>query len=128
MTVDSSSLLAIFFRERGYELLLEKLVAAPARWMSACTLVESHIVVGGRFGPIGSSKLSTFVEDSLIEVVAFTPLHAELARQAFLRFGKGRHRARLNFGDCITYALAISLGEPLLFTGEDFSQTDVLIA
>ena len=128
MTVDSSSLLAIFYQEPGYETLQQKLEAAPVRIISACTLVESYIVVGGRSGEPEVADLTVLVETLSIEVVDFTAAQAELAREAFLRFGKGKHPARLNLGDCLTYALAMSSGEPLLFVGNDFGQTDVLVA
>lgn len=81
--------------------------------------------MGARYGDKGIEKLNILLDELAITVVSFSPEQAELATEAFLRFGKGRHPAKLNMGDCFSYALAKSIGQPLLFKGNDFSQTDI---
>jgi len=93
--------------------------------MSVATFVELSIVIESRYGAEGQRDLDQFIERARIELVAVDLEQAKLARVAFSRFGKGRHEAGLNYGDCFAYALARVLGEPLLFKGEDFSRTDV---
>jgi ribonuclease VapC len=93
--------------------------------MSVATLVEISIVIESRYGAEGLRDLDQLIERGGIELVAVDLEQAKLARGAFSRFGKGRHAAGLNYGDCFAYALAKMLGEPLLFKGEDFSRTDV---
>ena len=96
--------------------------------MSSVSLLEASIVLLCRRGEGSLAALDTWIESAGINVVPFTPAHARLARNAYARFGKGRHPAALNFGDCATYALAIDKGDQLLFTGKDFEQTDVRCA
>jgi len=86
------------------------------------------MVLMGRSAPEAALELDSFVERSAIELVPFDDEHAKRAREAFIRFGRGRHPARLNFGDCVSYALAQARGLPLLYKGEDFAKTDVLSA
>jgi ribonuclease VapC len=86
---------------------------------------EASMVVGGRYGPDGITELQTLIDVNAIEVLSWTDELADAAAKAFLRFGKGRHAARLNFGDCMAYALAKSLDAPLLFKGDDFPKTDI---
>lgn len=93
--------------------------------MSTATFVEVSIVIESRYGAEGLGDLDLFVDQAGIELVALDGDQAKVARRAFSRFGKGRHPAGLNYGDCFAYALAMVLGEPLLFKGEDFTQTDV---
>ena len=93
--------------------------------MSTATFVEVSIVIESRYGAEGLGDLDLFVDQAGIELVALDVDQAKVARRAFSRFGKGRHPAGLNYGDCFAYALAMLLGEPLLFKGEDFPQTDV---
>jgi ribonuclease VapC len=90
--------------------------------------VETAIVMQARYGDRGEGEVDVFVQRAGVDVVPVMLDHAEIARSAYRRFGKGRHPAALNFGDCFAYALAILLGEPLLFVGEEFSRTDVLVA
>ena len=92
---------------------------------SAATLVELSIVVQARFGAEGQADLELFLRTAQVEIVSFNREQAELARTAFARYGKGRHRAGLNLGDCFSYALARFLDEPLLFKGDDFVHTDL---
>jgi ribonuclease VapC len=94
--------------------------------ISAASFVESSIVIAARFGAAGLSDLDRLVERAGIETVAVDLQQARAAREAFMRFGKGRHPAGLNFADCFSYALARTLGEPLLFKGEDFARTDIV--
>lgn len=104
---------------------IEALEAADARLMSVATFVEISIVIEARHGAEGLRDLDHFIGRAGIELVPVDAEHGEAARGAFNRFGKGRHRAGLNYGDCFSYALAISTGEPLLFEGDDFVHTDV---
>ena len=89
------------------------------------TKLEAGLVMVGRFGPAGGAELDALLQDIAASVVPFDDHQAMIARDAFVRFGKGRHRAGLNFGDCAAYALAIAEAEPLLFKGTDFGATDV---
>ena len=96
--------------------------------MSAATFVETSMVVESRFGPDGLRVLDLFISKAGIGLVPVDTDQAYIARQAFQKFGKGRHPAALNFGDCFSYALAKSLGMPLLFKGNDFALTDIASA
>ncbi len=128
MILDSSAIVAILLRQPGCESLLEHLAQEPAPGAGAPTLVETGIVLGAKLGASGHSLLARFVKESGLEVLHFGEEHWEAAVQAFLRFGKGRHPARLNFGDCLTYATAQLAGEPLQCIGEDFMKTDLVLA
>ena len=124
MIVDSSALLAIVLRENGWEALVDKLSAEPAG-AGAPTLAEAGMVLTARLGARGRSLLARVVQEARIEVVPFTDAHWPIAIDAYARFGKGRHAAGLNFGDCLTYAVARVAGQPLLYVGEDFARTDL---
>jgi ribonuclease VapC len=126
--LDSSAILAILLREHGFEPLVEKLASAPAAGVGAPTLAEAGIVLSARIGREAKSLLTTFLADTDIVVVPFGEVHWRTAVDAFQRYGKGRHRAGLNFGDCMTYATARLAEQPLLFTGGDFAKTDVRVA
>ena len=106
----------------------EAILAARERLMSSGNLLEAALVAEGRYGDAARSEFDLLVSDLKLEIVSFAPEHVTLAREAFRRYGKGRHPAGLNFGDCMAYALAKERGEPLLFKGEDFSQTDIQAA
>jgi ribonuclease VapC len=123
--VDSSAVVAILLREPGWESLLEQVASAPSVGIGAATLVETGIVLAARLGIPGKSLLARFVQESELTVVPVTAEHWSVAVDAYLRFGKGRHPAALNFGDCLTYAVAVIAGEPLLFVGDDFTKTDL---
>lgn len=125
MVIDTSALLAILQGEPERRAFTEAIEAADSRSLSAASFVEVSIVIEARFGAEGVSHLDRLLERAEVEVVPVDLEQGRLARLAFSRFGKGRHEAALNFGDCFSYALAQLLGEPLLFKGEDFSQTDV---
>ena len=125
MIVDSSALLAILLNEPEQIPFSDVIAAANSRRVSAATLLETTMVIEGRLGDRGGVALDRLASDLKLQIVPFTIEHLELAREAFRRFGKGRHPARLNFGDCFAYALAKERGEPLLFKGDDFSRTDI---
>ena len=124
MIVDSSALVAIVLREPGWQTLTEKL-SSGAAGAGAPTLAEAGIVLTAKMGPRGRSLLARVVQEARISVVPFTDEHWPIAIDAYARFGKGRHAAALNFGDCLSYAVASLAGQPLLYVGEDFSKTDL---
>ena len=126
MVIDTSAVLAILQDEPERRRFAESIEAADTRWMSAATWVESSLVVEARYGSDGLRDFDRLMERIAVEIVPVDLEQARAAREAFRRFGKGRHPAGLNFGDCFSYALARMLGEPLLFKGTDFSQTDLV--
>jgi len=128
MVIDTSVVVAILFDEDGAENLEAAIDADPVRLMSVASVLETSIVVETRFGEIGGRELDLLLHRVPIDVTGVTVEQLEVARKAFRRFGKGRHPAGLNFGDCFTYALAKVSGEPLLFKGDDFGKTDVIPA
>jgi ribonuclease VapC len=125
MVIDSSALLAILQDEPERRALVEVIESADRRCLSVVNLVEASIVLETRRGPDAARLLDTLVERAGIEVVGVDLEQGALARRAFARYGKGRHSAGLNFGDCFAYALAQALGDSLLFKGNDFNKTDV---
>jgi ribonuclease VapC len=125
MVIDTSAILAILQRESERRPFLEAIEQADSVRMSVASLVESSIVIESRYGPEGLHDLDRFLARSGIEMIPVDSEQGQLARSAFSRFGKGRHRAGLNYGDCFSYAAAIALGEPLLCKGDDFIHTDV---
>jgi ribonuclease VapC len=125
MLIDSSALLAILQREPERRSFIEAIESADSARMSVASFVETSIVVETRYGAEGLRDLDRFISRAGIELVPVDLEQGQLARSAFSRFGKGRHRAGLNFGDCFSYAAAISFREPLLFKGDDFVYTDV---
>jgi len=128
MIIDTSAVTAILFGEAERRGLIEAIEAADSRRMSAATFVEISIAVEARHGAEGLRDLDRFLACAGVEVVAVDREQASVARDAFSRFGKGRHRAGINYGDCFSYALAMVLGEPLLCKGENFRHTDVTVA
>jgi ribonuclease VapC len=125
MVLDTSALLAILLNEPEAAAFARAIEADPVRLLSAANLVETGIVIEARVGEAGGRELDLLLHKAAIEVVAVDAAHAELGRHAYREFGKGRHAAGLNYGDCFAYALAQFTGEPLLFKGDDFSKTDV---
>jgi ribonuclease VapC len=125
---DSSALIAILLGEPESQVFDQAILAAPSCRISAPTFVEVSIIVETRTGAEGVLLWESMLRQSNIAIQAFTEEHAFLARQAFSEFGKGRHPAGLNFGDCFSYALAKATGEPLLFKGDDFRKTDIIPA
>ena len=127
MVLDTSAVLAILQREPERRSFLEAIEAADSTRLSIASFVESSIVIESRYGAEGLRDLDRFISRASIELIPVDREQGQLARSAFSRFGKGRHRAGLNYGDCFSYAAAISLGEPLLCKGDDFMHTDVPI-
>ena len=128
MVIDSSAIVAILLGERERESFVDAVVGAEVVRMSAATFVETSMILESRRGAEGILLLDRWLDDAGIEVVAVDAAQAKIARQAFSDFGKGRHRAGLNFGDCFSYALAWRFGEPLLSKGDDFPRTDLAMA
>lgn len=125
MVLDSSAIVAIHLRESGHERLLDRIDAAEVVVVGVPTLLESVMVLTSRLGQDARPMLFAFLRRLDAEVVSFHQEHLDAAATAFIRFGRGRHPAALNFGDCMSYAVASVAGMPLLFTGEDFSRTDI---
>jgi ribonuclease VapC len=125
MVVDSSALLAILQAEPDGPRVAHAIAASRNRRVSAVSYVETSIVVLARYGEAGADKLGRLLHEAEIEIAPVTPDQARVAADAYRRFGKGRHPAALNLGDCFAYAAAMAYGEPLLFCGDDFARTDV---
>lgn len=125
MIVDSSVILAIFFRESGAEAILSTIVDADFAGIGSPTAAETGLVLTARLKQNATGSLLRFFEETGIEILPFTNLHWQGAIDAYARFGKGRHPAALNFGDCLTYATAALAGQPLLCRGDDFRKTDL---
>jgi ribonuclease VapC len=128
MVVDTSAVLAILQRESKAEVLARAMEQAAERSISAVSVLEAGIVTLSRRGEAGVQKLDSFIVVAELEIVPFDAEQSLVARDAFKRYGKGRHAAGLNFGDCAAYALAATRALPLLYKGDDFSKTDVLSA
>ena len=126
MVLDTSALLAVLLNEPEAVAFRLAIEADPVRLLSAASLVETAIVIEARVGEAGGRELDRLLQKADVEVAAVDAEQAELARHAFRMFGKGRHAAGLNYGDCFSYALALSSGEPLLYKGGDFAKTDVV--
>ncbi|MCK5784019.1 MAG: type II toxin-antitoxin system VapC family toxin [Desulfobacterales bacterium] len=125
MVIDTSALIAILIGETDSELIATAIANDSKRIISAISALETGIVIESKKGEPGGRELDLILHRSHIEIVAFDPEQFELARSAWRIYGKGRHPAGLNFGDCCSYALAKYSGEPLLFKGNDFSKTDI---
>ena len=128
MIVDTSAVLAILFSEGDAATYAKAIAEASSRRMSAANFVEAAIVVEAQTQASGSRQFDAFFRRAGIVIEPVTEEQAHAARQAYTDFGKGRHAAGLNFGDCFAYALAKIAGEPLLFKGQDFRQTDITAA
>ncbi len=127
MIVDTSAIVAVIFEEPGYEDLLARLAAAAEPGVGAPTLVEASVVLSARLGRDAQPLLARFTAAAGITIVPFGEAHFVAAAEAWLRYGRGRHPARLNLGDCLTYATAKLAGQPLLCVGDDFTRTDLAI-
>jgi len=127
MVIDTSVVAALLFGEPEAEAFAAAIDADPVRLMSSASVLEAGLVIGSELGEAGERELDLLLARSGISVVAFNEEQLPLARDAWRRFGKGRHPAALNFGDCFSYALSKATGEPLLFKGRDFSRTDVSV-
>lgn len=128
MIADTSALLAILFEEKDAEEIVARMASHPSRRISAATLLEAGIRADGHANPNKGPALDAMLGEMQFKVEPVTAEQARLAREAYRRFGKGNHPAALNFGDCFSYALSKSTGEPLLFKGNDFSRTDIASA
>jgi ribonuclease VapC len=126
MVIDSSAIIAILCNEPEAEHFTTAIENDPVRLMSVASLLESSIVIESRYGVEGGRKLDLLTSKAQIKIEPVTVEQAEIARVAFRTYGKRRHPAALNFGDCFSYALAKVLGESLLFKGNDFSKTDLV--
>ncbi|MBV6488028.1 MAG: Ribonuclease VapC28 [Pseudorhodoplanes sp.] len=127
MVIDTSALIAILRGEPEEAAFLRAILAAPRRMISAMTKLEASTVAVGAGDPAGADDLDELLAELQVTVVPFDDCQADVAREAFVRFGRGRHPAALNFGDCAAYALAVCEAEPLLFKGTDFGATDVAV-
>lgn len=127
MVVDTSALLAIFLAEPERRLFLDLIIAAEVKLISAATMLETGIVLEARRGETAGSEFDLFVLRAGLQIIPVDAEQIEAARSAWRKYGKGRHPAGLNFGDCFSYALAKCSGEPLLAKGSDFALTDIAL-
>lgn len=125
MVVDTSALVAIFLVEPEAERFTRTIIEAPRATISAANLLEAGTILDARIGQEDSSELDEFIANVSLEVEPVTVKQVRIARQAYRTYGRGNHPASLNFGDCFAYALAKISGQPLLFKGGDFIQTDI---
>ena len=125
MVIDTSALMAILLGELEAPRIASAIADDPKRVISSFSLLEAGIVIEAKKGEVGGRELDLLIHRSEIEVVKLTTEQSELARVCWRKFGKGRHPASLNIGDCCSYALSKFTNEPLLFKGEDFSKTDL---
>jgi len=126
--VDTSALVAITFREPGHQDLITKLAGAASAGIGTPTLAEAGLVLASRLRRDSRDLVIRLLDEFSIVEIPFGDRHWREAVDAYLRYGKGRHKARLNFGDCLTYAVARLANEPLLFAGDDFPETDLELA
>lgn len=128
MILDTSAVVAVIREEPGHERLEAAMEDTPILAIGAPTLFETAQVMIGRYDVLGRSVLARFLEERDVETIPFAEGHWQAAADAFIRYGKGRHPAKLNYGDCMTYAIAKVADEPLLFVGDDFAKTDLAVA
>ncbi len=125
IVLDTSAIVAVFLEEPRFEIMRDKIQDASTTLVGAPTLVETAMVLNGRGAKSAETWIELFLAAMEVETVNFTKEHYTAAANAFVRFGKGRHPAQLNFGDCMAYAIAEVAQTPLLFTGAEFSKTDI---
>ena len=125
MVIDTSAIVAIALNEPDAAALEQRIADAPARFISAATVLEAAMVIESKLGESGGAELDLWLLKAAVEVVPVDAEQVDLARRAWRRFGKGRHPVGLNFGDCFSYSLSSLTQEPLLFKGDDFSRTDI---
>ncbi len=125
MVIDSSALIAILLGEKEAGLFARSIMDDPRRHISSFSVLETSIVIEAKKGANGSRELDLLLYKIHANIVPFDSEQLELARKAWRKFGKGRHPASLNIGDCCSYALSKSIGEPLLYKGKDFEETDI---
>ena len=128
MVLDTSVIVAILLDEPGHRMFDRRIEEDPRRLVSAATRIEATFVIEGRKGAAGRERRERFFDLTSAKIMPVTLEQVEIACAAFRRYGKGRHPARLNFGDVFAYALAKTTGEPLLFKGDDFARTDIASA
>jgi ribonuclease VapC len=128
MILDSSAIITVLLREPGFEDVLNSISSADNLAIAGPTLAETGIVLGSRIGDSARSILVQFVHEWRVSIIPFGEEHWQEAVDAYQRFGKGRHKAALNFGDCLTFAAARLARRPLLCTGDDFAKTDLQLA
>lgn len=128
MVIDTSAVIAMLSDEPGAARFEAAVEADPVRLMSTATYLECAIVIESRYGEAGGRELDLWLHRAAVDLVAPHAEQAHAARLAYRAYGKGRHRAGLNYGDCFAYALAKISGEPLLFKGDDFARTDLVSA
>ena len=128
MILDTSAVVAVLLREPESEFLRAKLASAPSVAIGTSSLLEAAIVLSARLQRDSQGILARFIQETEAVVIPFSEAHYSAAHQAWLTYGKGRHPAALNFGDCAAYAVALLAAEPLLCTGHDFPQTDLELA
>jgi len=127
MILDSSAIIAVLLQEPGYQRLVAAMASAEVLSVGAPTLAETGLVLISRLGPTATEVLLRMLTDLDVNVKPFDAHHWPVAADAFDRFGKGRHPAGLNFGDCLAYAIARTADQPLLCVGDDFRQTDLTL-
>lgn len=127
MVIDTSALFAMLTDEPDAEAYEAAVEVDPVRLMSTATFVEAAIVIESRYGESGGRELDLWIHRAGLDLAAVSREQAELARDAYRRYGRGQHPAGLNYGDCFSYALAATTGEPLLCKGDDFTRTDIRI-
>jgi ribonuclease VapC len=127
MVIDTSAIAAILFNEPEAAALEGKIADDPVRLISAATLLEATIVIEARLGDRGGREFDLWLQRAEVEILPVDAEQADMARRAWRCFGRGRHPAGLNYGDCFSYALAVTRDEQLLFKGEDFTKTDVKV-
>ena len=125
MTLDTSALVAVLFSEPGHLELVDRILEADTVRVCVPTLVETSLVFAGRRGRAGDREVHDLIGELGVTVVPFGEAEWRLAADAFGRYGRGRHKAALNFGDCLAYATATAAGDSLLFVGNDFRHTDI---
>lgn len=125
MVIDTSAVIAILLNEPERDTFIRFIESTSTRLLSAANLLEASMVIESRKGNQGRVDLDLLIRDAALEIVAVTESQAQMAREAFRLYGKGRHPANLNFGDCFSYALAKAMSEPLLSKGPEFSKTDL---
>lgn len=128
MILDSSAVIAAIRGEEESPRVIKAIGAADLVAIGAPSIAECSIALVRKFGVVGRLMLARFLEQNQVVTIPFDDRHGEAAADAFIRYGKSRHPARLNFGDCMTYAIAKVADEPLLFVGDDFAKTDVAVA
>ena len=128
MVLDTSAIAAILFAEDEAERFSESIEDDPLRLISAGTALECSLVIESKLGEAGGRELDLLLLRIGIEIIPFNAEQLTVARHAFRKFGKGQHAASLNYGDCFSYALSMTSGEPLLFKGGDFAKTDIRAA